>query len=148
GSVIRLGVPNLGVSGQLILTVTGVVTPRAPGSAFWTDDATAARPALISPPDPHSPSYWVRAVPVPPAEALVLQHVLGPRLTATWEIPLTFSAIRGDQVQQLSDAVSQVTSQPPGMPGGLGAAATAVTVTSGLLRPLQQFVATTQALDT
>src|SRR5207247_1012896 len=73
GSAIGVNVPNLGVSGQVVLTVTGVVAPKDPGSTFWTTDPTAARPALVEP-DPAAPSYWIGAVFVAPAEVLALQR--------------------------------------------------------------------------
>jgi putative ABC transport system permease protein len=146
GSVIRVGVPNLGASGQVILTVTGVIAPRGTGSTFWTDDLTAVRPALVQP-DPTAPSYWIGAVFVSPAEVLALQHALGPRLYLTWQLPLTVRGIQGDQAQQLYDTLNQVTTEPPQLPGDLAPAATTLTITTGLLQPLRDFLSTAGALD-
>jgi putative ABC transport system permease protein len=147
GSVISVNVPNLGVSGQVVLTVTGVIAPQDPGSTFWTTDPTAARPALVEP-NPDAPSYWIGAVFVAPAEVLALQRVLGPRLNMTWQIPLTVSGIQGDAAQPLYDALSRVTSEPAAMPGDLEASSTALSVTTGLQQPLREFLATATGLDT
>jgi putative ABC transport system permease protein len=147
GSVIKVGVPNLGVSGQVVLTVTGVIAPEDPGSTFWTVDPTAARPGEVQPPG-FAPSYWIGAVFVAPSEVLALQRALGPRLDMTWQIPLTVSGIRGEAAQPLYDALSQVTTQPPAMPGDLEAASTALSISTGLQDPLREFLATTTGLDT
>lgn len=147
GSVVRLKAPNLGSHVQVQLRVTGVIKPRLPGSTFWTTDPTAAQPTQIVPLTGSTP-YWIGAVFVAPAEAVLLQQSFGPRLAATWMLPLTFPGIRGDQAQPLYDALNRATSQAPALSGKLAPASDALQVSSGLLSPLRGFLATAAAIST
>ena len=108
-----LGVGSrLRVGRGITLVVTGVITPTGPGSAYWTLDPVAARPAL-SYPQAAAP-YWAGAAFVGPAEAVDLQLAFGPAgMQVLWDFPLALGRVNADAASQLAahlaDAVSQVT---------------------------------------
>jgi putative ABC transport system permease protein len=147
GSVFRLLAPNLGVTAALDITVTGIIKPRLSQSAFWLIDPTAVQPAKVVPPG-NNPIYWIGAAFVSQAEAPNLERLLGSRLNATWVVPLDLSAVQGDQAQSLYDTLNQVTTQSPALPGNLATATPAFQVSTGLLQPLGDFLATEASVGT
>ncbi|HEX4829937.1 MAG TPA: hypothetical protein VH478_02425 [Trebonia sp.] len=144
GSTFQLGAPDSAAGAPLSVTVTGIVSPRAPGSTFWATDPLASRPTMITPAD--GPSYWIGAVLASPAEAPRLQQLLGSRLTMTWELPLDLRSVQGDQAQALHDTLSDITDEPPALPGDFGPAASTMQVSSGLIQPVQEFLGTASAV--
>lgn len=146
GSAIRLAVPGIGATGRLDLKVTGIIEPRLPGSAFWAYNPTAAAPEETE--ANGNPPVWIGAVFVSSAEVVALQHMIGPQLTVNWYVPLSLDGVRGTQAQQLYDTLSRDSTQSPALPGTLGPAQDAVSVSTGLVQPLRGFLATQAAVST
>lgn len=127
----------------IALTVTGILRPRAPRSAFWTMDTTAARPFLIQAGVTSAP-YWSGSAFVGPAEVPALEAVYANTgMAVLWDFPVTVASVNADQVQPLDDHLTAAVNGAPA-----GASADGVTVSSGLLSALPRFLASQSAMQT
>jgi putative ABC transport system permease protein len=144
GSRLSLSTPE----GPVGLDVTAIVATLAPGSTFWTQDATVGTPSLQQLTASSFP-FWAGGVIADPGQLAALQNAFsGPGLELNWEFPLALSGLGADQVQGYVNALSRVTAASPALTGPLAASAAAVTVSSPLLAPLAQFLATQAAVQT
>ena len=86
--------------GQATLTVSGIVRPAGPRSAFWTADPDAAGATFNQ---TRSGAYWLGGVFIGPAELVDLENALdSSQFSMQWEIPLQLGAISADQVGALN----------------------------------------------
>jgi putative ABC transport system permease protein len=150
GSKIEIAGPQVATSGNvsgITLDVTGIVAPREPESSFWQADPTVTTPDLVKP--LKAPPFWVAEVLAGPGEINAVQTDFGPQgLNMQWELPLDLAAINGDQAGPLYDALNKLRGQTPALSLDVAPAASALTVTDGLLQPLSAFVSTAEAVDT
>ena len=87
------------------LTVTGIVRPVRPGSAFWTADPTAAAP---SPPIPRGASYWSGAAFAGAAEVGEMQSDLDfAHGQLQWDFPLALGGVNADQADALRSQLDE-----------------------------------------
>ena len=134
--------------GPVDLYVTAVVAEHVPGSTFWTQDSTVGTPSLEQLTATSLP-FWAGGVIADPGQLAALQNAFSaPGLELNWEFPLDLSGLGADQVQGYVSALNRATSAAPALTGPLAAAADTVTVSSPLLTPLSQFLATQAAVET
>lgn len=124
------------------LTVTGILRPVRPGSAFWTADPNAAVPV---PPIPRGPDYWAGAAFVGADEVVDMQNYLdlfdG---QLKWDFPLALGGITASQAAALQSQLRRASLRAGGLnltPGTVN-----VTVSSGLGEQLLAFITTDAAL--
>jgi putative ABC transport system permease protein len=144
GSRLVLATP----SGAVTIVVTAIVRERAAGSTFWTQDSTAAMPALQTPPHGGLP-YWLGGVIADPDQLTAMQNAFyGPGMELQWEFPLAVGGVNANQAQQLRDDLNRATAVTPPLTGTLAAGANALTVTSPLISDLSLFLGTQAGIET
>jgi hypothetical protein len=122
GSTFVITGPQLastGVATPITVLVTGIVIPVDPDSSFWGVD-----PAILAPARQRQGAtggrYWAGAVLVGPDETDELQSYFSSgNLRMEWVLPQDVSSFDGQQVQPLSDALSQIGTQVPALSGPL-----------------------------
>jgi putative ABC transport system permease protein len=125
------------------LTVTGIVRPVHPDSAFWTADPTAAVP---SPPIPRGAPYWSGAAFAGPVETGQMQSDLDfTDGQLQWDFPLALGGINANQADVLQGQLNRASLRA----GGLATVAGPVNVAvgSGLGPRLAAFIKTDAALS-
>ena len=141
--------PESAQTGKIVrvtVLVTGIVAPTDPTSNFWTADPTILAPGLQGPND--NP-YWAGAAMVGPGETQELENYFGTAsLQLEWVFPVDASSLTGQQVQPLTTALGDLTSQVPTLTGNLAPVAPTLTTNSSLQFALEQFTATAQSVDT
>jgi putative ABC transport system permease protein len=149
GSKFEMTGPESAQTGQIVkvnVLVTGIVVATDPKSNFWTADPTIVAPGLQGPTD--NP-YWAGAAMVGPDETQELERYFGTAsLQLEWVFPLALTAVTAQQVQALSTALGNLTSQVPTLTGNLAPVAPTLTTNSSLQFALEQFIATAQSVDT
>jgi len=111
GSVVRIGrIPSMPTSDPPIqLSITGVLEPTGPSSAFWTADPLVAAPYLYKPLS--GPDYWQGAVLIGPGELPALQAALvGANTTITWDFPLSTGGLTAAQAPGMLAEMTNMTS--------------------------------------
>jgi len=143
-------IATTGRTSKITLVVTGIVEPVNPSSAFWTADATLLAPDLEEVSTPLGPGeLWVGGVFSAPGSIGAMQQDFGvDGLALQWMLPMEFGSLDGRQAQALADALTQLGAQAPTLTGDVAPVSGALTVGSALLRPLTEFLATAQAVDT
>jgi putative ABC transport system permease protein len=146
GSRLVIGVPaQPGQFSQVKLTVTGIVEPAGPGSAFWRADPLLPRPALDY--EPGGTEIWNGAVIADPGELNAIQSIFGHAgLDIGWEFPVDTAGLHGP-AQALSGQVGHITNQRPRLTGHVAPMTNALTVTSGLAQPLAAFAQASSAVS-
>ena len=150
GSKFVMTGPESAQTGQIVkvtVLVTGIVAPTDPNSNFWTADPTIVAPGLQGPTD--NP-YWAGAAMVGPGETQELERYFGTgQSPAGVGVPARrLTALTGQQVQPLSTALGNLTSQVPTLTGNLAPVAPTLATYSSLQFALEQFIATAQSVDT
>jgi putative ABC transport system permease protein len=136
---------STGVVAPITVLVTGIVVPVDPASSFWGVDPDVLSPGIQG---PAGGQYWAGGVIVGPDEAAELQSYFGSgSLQMEWVLPLDVSSLEGQQVQPLSDALNQIRTQVPTLPGALRPVAATLTVSSVMSFSLNAFIATAQSVD-
>jgi putative ABC transport system permease protein len=135
----RLTTPN-----KITLTVTGIVRPVRPGSAFWTADQNAATPL---PPVPRGNPSWTGAAFVGAAEVGPLQRDLDLfNGQLEWDFPIATGGVNAGQAGLLVSELNRASLRSGALrlrPGTVN-----VTVTAGLGEVLTAFASTDAALAT
>jgi putative ABC transport system permease protein len=130
------------VARKVSLTVTGIIRPVHPGSAFWTADPVAATPA---PPVPRGPQYWSGAAFADAAEVGPMQSdfdLFDGQLQ--WDFPLALGGINADQAGPLQSDLTRAGLRAGALSTPYGPVN--VHVGSGLSNQLFTFVSTDAAL--
>ena len=137
---------RLGFPPDIVLQVTGIVTPEDRGSAFWGVDPIAPAPALNTEPPPALLStYWVGACFIGPAEVPLLQSSVPIEpMQVWWAVPLSTTGLTAGQVTAAAARLNGALNaggmvQTNGQP-------TQVTLSSGLTAALGAFSAQDQAI--
>lgn len=131
-----------GPAQQITLTVTGIIQPLMPRSAFWTLDPSVAAPFFIA--LGRALPYWTGSVFVGPAEAADVEQVFsGAGVNLAWVFPLDLGGINADQVQPIYNGLTAALDGSIAGPGTGGLSAS-----SGLFTVLPAFLATQSALST
>ena len=144
GSRVAVGVQGMAVT----LTVTGVLRPVAPGSAFWTADPVAAAPFLV-PPSPYNTAYWEGTAFAGPAELAAVQALFpGQDMQFEWDFPLALGRLDADQAQALAGNLSRAGSRTLLMAGPVRDTARSLNVsTPGPAQVLSAFTVTQDAVE-
>jgi putative ABC transport system permease protein len=103
GSLVRLGqTGNMPQSDPpIVLSVTGVLQPTDPSSAFWTTDPLVAAPSQFTPAT-GGPTIWLGGVLIGPDELAALQAAtVGAGMTITSDFPLDTSGLTAAQAPPL-----------------------------------------------
>jgi putative ABC transport system permease protein len=149
GSTLKMPGPELELVGQappVALTVSGIVAPVAPDSAYWTSDPTPLVPALQMP--PKAPPYWIAGVLAAPGESAALQADFGSQgINVQWVFPLALNELNGQLAQPLHDALTALSSTTFPLTGDVAPVDTQLSGSSGLLFPLASFIAQAQSAD-
>ncbi len=94
---------RLSLGAGLAISVTGLLSPAAPRSAFWTEFAGAAAPETFTEPPPLSQAYWQGAVFIGPGELAPLQASNGHAdVNLDWVFPLSLAGMTADQAGPLA----------------------------------------------
>jgi putative ABC transport system permease protein len=118
GSRVTLGSISSLLTGDpsLVLSITGIIRPTDPDSAFWTQDPTLASPSTI--PVGTDRYIWAGAALVGPGEVAALQAACdGATIQLTWEYPLVTSGLTASQAPVMLSAMTNLVT------GGAGEAA-------------------------
>ena len=143
GSVLRLAVDRATVP----VTVTAIVRPRLPASAFWNVDAAAAAPSL-NPPTQTAPPYWSGAVFADPGEFTAMQATFGLlSMELQWEFPLSLGGLQADQVVALDHSLNHAAGAVVTLSGDLAGATLPLAVHADLLTQLTAFTLTDTAVE-
>ena len=148
GSKVQL--TGAGVTGRLILDVTGIVAPRAPAALFWTADPTIAAPELQDAGSFSPPPTWLGQMIAGPGEIDAVQQDFGIQgLNMQWTLPLQTGAFGGQQAQPLYDALNQLTTQSVRLNGDVAPVGDVLQASStGLQQTIGAFIATADSVDT
>ena len=122
------------------ITVSGIITPVAPGSAFWSQFASTAAPTLINPPL-DEPSYWTGGAFVGPGELPAAATLGFRRAQLSWVYPLDVRHATAAQAASLLAVLTAAGSQGAAqmtIPGGTGES---FAISSGMTPALASFVA-------
>jgi putative ABC transport system permease protein len=149
GSAVPTVGPRLASTGTtplVTLKVAAIVATSQPASSFWEADPALAAPELDKP--PQGSPYWVSGVFALPDESAALQQDYGlASVNIQWVLPMDFSAILGDQAQELNAALQRQVTQVPALTGPLATAASTLTVDTGLQGTLSTFIDTSASVD-
>jgi len=122
------------------ITVSGIIAPVAPGSAFWSQFASTAAPTLISPPNGEG-SYWIGGAFVGPSELAAAAPLDFGHTQLSWVFPLDLRHATAGQAARLLAVLTAAGSQGAAqmaIPGGTGES---LTVSSGVTPTMASFVA-------
>jgi putative ABC transport system permease protein len=99
GSVVTLATTQTGTVPKINLTVTGIVRPLRPGSAYWTSDSDALHATFNK---TTTGGYWLGGMFVSDTEANDLEKAISvSRMQVTWEYPLRVGHLTADQAPAL-----------------------------------------------
>ena len=144
GSRLTLATP----SGPVTLVVTAIVRQRDPGSTFWQQDTTVAKPTLQGA-STTMPPFWIGGVIADPDQFGAIQGAFGGTgLALQLEFPLNLGGVNGDQAQGVYAALNRATAVTPTLTGQLAPAANALTVSSPIMQGLALFLGTQAAVET
>jgi putative ABC transport system permease protein len=139
---------------HVALVVTGIVRPRSTATSFWQLNSTAVKP-LLTYPTPTSTPYLGATAFVGADEIEAMQSALADLPEhMLWDFPLALAGVNADQAAGLARAQARIAYLP--VAGEVSANLTqsaqtqsqlVVSLTSGLLAPLQAFVATDDAVQ-
>ncbi|MFG2884016.1 FtsX-like permease family protein [Streptomyces sp. NPDC048297] len=109
GSVIH--VPGVGRP-PLAVRVTGILTPRDPGGAYWSTDPLRRTPSLVPVPQSVPPvRYWLGALLIPPDAAPALMYT-GGNPERYWYLAPDLSGLRAYDLGGLRSAVASLENGP------------------------------------
>jgi putative ABC transport system permease protein len=135
---------RLTTPGTITLTVTGILRPVRPGSAFWNADPVAATP---QPPVPRGNPFWAGAAFVSAAEVAALQQDLDMfNGQLEWDFPVATGGVNADQAGLLASELNRASLRSGLL--RLRSGTVNVTVTAGLGELLTAFTSTDAALAT
>jgi putative ABC transport system permease protein len=145
GSVLKLAVNNANQP----VTVTAIVRPRTPASAFWNTDAAALAPSYNIPgPTARLPPYWTGAVFADPGEFTAMQTVFGQLpMQLQWEFPLSLGGLQASQVAAVEHSLNHAAGASVTMTGDLSGATVPLIVRAELLTQLTAFTLTDTAVE-
>jgi putative ABC transport system permease protein len=136
---------RLGYPPDIVLDVTGIVTPAAPRSAFWGVDPVAAAPELATTPPPAAVPYWLGAVFIGPAEVPLFQaSVPTNRMQVVWGVPVSTARLTASQVISLQARLGGVLATGGGV--RVNGLLFQITLNSGILPVLSAFSGQDQAI--
>ena len=136
---------RLGYAPNIVLDVTGIVTPASPQSAFWGVDPVAAAPKLNYTTSPIPVPYWIGACFIGPAEVRLMQATVATgRMQLAWAVPLSTAHLTADQVTSLQARLSGVLANGGGVQ--INGSPAQITLSSGLLGVLSGFSGEDQAI--
>ncbi|GEM_PF-403888 len=124
------------------LTVTAIIRPADPRSAFWTEDPIAAAPALYSQ-GPASVPYWAGAVFIGPGQVGALEQAANTSvMTLSWCLPVRLGQLTAGQVPALQGRLAEMTASA----GDYLGEPAMINMYTGLENPLAVFAAADQAV--
>jgi putative ABC transport system permease protein len=127
--------------GAVVLLVTGIVRPAAPGSPFWALDPDAAAPTQnrCSAADPST--FWLGAAFAGPAGMPILQSRLNTfRMQLTWDFPLGVSHLTAGQAAALEGELTGGRTQAGQLVASTAGQPTTVSIFSGLAGIIAAFI--------
>ncbi len=129
---------------SIYLDVTGIVEPTDPGSQFWMTDPLLPEATLSY---TASGVYWVGSVIADPGELGAMQQIFGEGgLVMQWQFPVDPASLHA-QPPALYNQVNGLTNRNPKLTGFVAPMSNDLTVTSGLLHPLVNLVAQSNAVN-
>jgi putative ABC transport system permease protein len=97
-------------AGPVQLVITGIIRPANPASAFWSEDAVAARPALTPGSSAQRP-YWIAAVFVGPGALPPIEAYIGTdEMNVTWVYTADLGRLTAGQANGLEANVNSLAS--------------------------------------
>jgi putative ABC transport system permease protein len=150
GSVLNLGT-RVGGSPDVLLRLSGLISPVRPGSGFWQADPTLPAPLSLIPPQGCRgcpPPHWAGAALIGPAELVPLQQALtGASFEGQWAYPLDLARLTPAQLPPLLSGLAGMATSDGGLSGNtLGAFSPSIlTVSSAIATGLSAYAAQQQA---
>ena len=97
-------------AGPVQLVITGIIRPANPASAFWSEDAVAAKPAL-TPGSSAQPPYWIGTVFVGPGALPLIEGTIGTgEMQVTWVYTAALGRVAASQASGLAASVNSLVS--------------------------------------
>ena len=97
-------------AGPVQLVITGIIRPANPASAFWSEDAVAAKPAL-TPGSSAQPPYWIGTVFVGPGALPLIEGTIGTgEMQVTWVYTAALGRVTASQASGLAASVNSLVS--------------------------------------
>jgi putative ABC transport system permease protein len=127
-----------------VLVVTGIITPVDPGSAFWSQLASAATPVLIS---ANQTSYWLGGAFIGPEEVPAAATVNEQASQLSWVYLLNLRHVTAAQAPSLLSTLTGAASQSAAQLTIPGSAGANFIVSSGVTGTLTTFVAGQATVD-
>ncbi|KOV51890.1 membrane protein [Streptomyces sp. AS58] len=104
-------VPGVGRP-PLAVRITGIVTPREPGGAYWSAEPLLRTPTLVRVPgDPDGSRYWLGALLLAPEAAPALLGTTGAPATY-WQVAPALDTLRGHDLAALKSSVASLETGP------------------------------------
>jgi putative ABC transport system permease protein len=127
-------------AGPVQLVITGVIRPANPASAFWNEDAVAARPAL-TPGSSSEPPYWIGAVFIGPGALSLIEGSIGTdEMQVTWVYTAALGRLTAGQASGLEANANSLVSSGATVITPAGNPVT-VTISSQIPSILSPFIA-------
>ena len=97
-------------AGPVRLVVTGIIQPANPASDFWSNDPSAARPALQSAASPQKP-YWIGAVFIGPGALPLIESRLGTsEMVVSWNYTAALAGLTAGRVGAVEAGITSLAS--------------------------------------
>jgi putative ABC transport system permease protein len=140
---LRIG-SRLGVGPGVYLVVTGIVSPAAPGSAFWTEFASLLTPTFTA---TKFSGYWTGGAFIGSGEttALVSSNTSASD-QVTWVFPLNLGAVGAGQASALVQDISNAASKAESMITAPDGTSVGLAVNSGITPVVTSFVTAENAV--
>jgi putative ABC transport system permease protein len=94
-------------AGPVALVISGIIQPVLPGSAFWSADLAAARPAL-TPATLSQPAHWTGVLFIGSGALPLIEPGLDPQMSATWWYPAALGRLTAGQVGGLQGGLDNL----------------------------------------
>ncbi|MEW1641677.1 FtsX-like permease family protein [Streptomyces sp. NPDC091219] len=95
----------------LAVRVTGILTPRDPGGAYWSTQPLLRTPTLVALPTPDRPKYWLGALLLAPDAAPALLGTTAAPVPY-WQLAPDPAALHAHDLDRLRTAVAALESGP------------------------------------
>ena len=127
-------------AGPVQLVITGIIRPANPASAFWSEDAVAAKPAL-TPGSSAQPPYWIGTVFVGPGALPLIEGTIGTgEMQVTWVYTAVLGRVTASQASGLAASVNSLVSSGATVLDSVTESPVTVTISSQIPSILSPFI--------
>jgi len=135
---------RLAIANNVLMTVSGIVRPSAPASAFWSQYPGFASPVFTR---PHDSGFWTGGGFVGAAEIPALVAAINPANgQVAWVYPLDLRGVQATDVAALAQHIDAAAGAGDNFFSGAAGTDLGIVVGSGVSSALAGFIATEQAV--